>query len=153
MPVAFTVRLIPLGPRSPVQPYIGAGVGVINWRYSESGEFIDFGAGNVIFQDTFVNERQQRRPGRPGWHPLRRRQRQRRLRDQVSEGHRRSRRELRRAEDRSRWVDVQLHGRDPVLRISRLSVERDPSSLTHLRHPAREVVIAADVLSEHVAAF
>ncbi len=31
--------------RSPVQPYVGAGLGVINWRYSESGEFIDFADG------------------------------------------------------------------------------------------------------------
>ena len=54
VPLAFTVRLVPTGHRSPVQPYIGAGVGIINWRYSESGEFIDFGAGNVIFRDTFV---------------------------------------------------------------------------------------------------
>ena len=54
VPLAFTVRLIPTGPRSIVQPYIGGGLGIINWRYSESGEFIDFGAGNVIFRDTFV---------------------------------------------------------------------------------------------------
>ena len=54
VPFAFTVRFLPLAPRSPVQPYFGAGIGVINWRYSESGEFIDFGAGNVIFRDTFV---------------------------------------------------------------------------------------------------
>ena len=54
VPLAFTVRLVATGPRSPVQPYIGAGVGIISWRYSESGEFIDFGAGNVIFRDTFV---------------------------------------------------------------------------------------------------
>jgi hypothetical protein len=53
VPLAFTLRLIPTGPRSPVQPYIGAGVGLISWRYSESGEFIDFGAGNIIFRDTF----------------------------------------------------------------------------------------------------
>ena len=64
VPLAFTVRVLPLGQRSPVQPYFGGGLGVINWRYSEIGEFIDFGAGNVIFRDTFVNERQQRRPGR-----------------------------------------------------------------------------------------
>ena len=54
VPLAFTIRLIPTDPRSPVQPYIGAGVGIINWRYSESGEFIDFGAGNVIFRDSYV---------------------------------------------------------------------------------------------------
>jgi hypothetical protein len=54
VPLQFTVRLIPTDPRSPVQPYIGAGIGLINWRYSETGEFIDFGAGNVIFTDSFV---------------------------------------------------------------------------------------------------
>ena len=54
VPIAFTVRLVPTGQRSPVQPYIGGGIGIINWRYAESGEFIDFGAGNEIFRDTFV---------------------------------------------------------------------------------------------------
>ncbi len=54
VPIAFTVRLVPTGQRSPVQPYIGGGLGIINWRYAESGEFIDFGAGNEIFRDTFV---------------------------------------------------------------------------------------------------
>ena len=51
IPVAFTVRLVPFGQRSPVQPYIGAGLGIINWRYSETGEFIDFGRGLEIFED------------------------------------------------------------------------------------------------------
>jgi hypothetical protein len=54
VPVAFTVRLVPTGVDSAVQPYFGAGIGLFNWRYSESGEFIDFGAGNVIVQDTYV---------------------------------------------------------------------------------------------------
>lgn len=54
VPFAFTLRLIPVDPRSPVQPYIGAGVGVFSWRYSEIGEFIDFGAGNEIFEDRYV---------------------------------------------------------------------------------------------------
>lgn len=54
VPIAFTVRLTPLGRSSPVQPYVGAGLGVLNWRYSESGEFVDFGAGNVIFRDQYV---------------------------------------------------------------------------------------------------
>lgn len=54
VPVAFTVRLVPTGVDSPVQPYFGAGVGLFSWRYSESGEFIDFGAGDVIIQDTYV---------------------------------------------------------------------------------------------------
>jgi hypothetical protein len=40
VPFTATFRLLPLG-RSPVQPYIGAGVGVYAWRYSETGDFID----------------------------------------------------------------------------------------------------------------
>jgi hypothetical protein len=55
VPLAFTVRFIPTNPRSPVQPYIGAGVGLFSWRYSEIGEFIDFGAGDIIFDGRFVN--------------------------------------------------------------------------------------------------
>jgi hypothetical protein len=54
VPIAFTVRLTPLGPASAVQPYIGGGLAIINWRYSESGEFIDFRAGRVLFRDRFV---------------------------------------------------------------------------------------------------
>ena len=54
VPVSFTVRAIPTGQRSPIQPYIGGGIAVINWRYSESGDFIDFANNNQIFRDTFV---------------------------------------------------------------------------------------------------
>jgi hypothetical protein len=54
VPVAFTVRVLPLGQRNALQPYFGAGLGVINWRYSESGEFIDFGAGRQIIRESYV---------------------------------------------------------------------------------------------------
>lgn len=54
VPLAFTLRLIPVDPRSPVQPYVGAGIGIFNWRYTEIGEFIDFGAGREIFDGRFV---------------------------------------------------------------------------------------------------
>jgi len=54
VPMAFTIRLVPTGQRSPVQPYVGAGLGVINWRYSEFGDFIDFGAGRTVFNGRFV---------------------------------------------------------------------------------------------------
>jgi hypothetical protein len=54
VPIAFTVRLTPLGRSSVVQPYIGAGLGIINWRYSEAGEFVDFNQGGIIFIDQFV---------------------------------------------------------------------------------------------------
>ena len=53
VPLAFTVRFIPVDPRSPVQPYIGAGIGIFNWRYTEIGEFIDFGNRNEVFEDRF----------------------------------------------------------------------------------------------------
>lgn len=54
VPVAFTVRVLPLGKANPVQPYFGAGLGIINWRYSESGDFIDFANGRTVFRDTFT---------------------------------------------------------------------------------------------------
>ena len=52
VPVAFTVRALPFGQTSPVQPYFGAGLGIFNWRYSESGEFID--PQRIIFREQFV---------------------------------------------------------------------------------------------------
>jgi hypothetical protein len=54
VPISFTVRALPLGQSSPIQPYIGGGLAVINWRYSESGEFADFSNGGELFTDTFV---------------------------------------------------------------------------------------------------
>jgi hypothetical protein len=41
VPVAFTFRVLPLGQDRGFQPYLGGGLGVINWRYSESGQFVD----------------------------------------------------------------------------------------------------------------
>ncbi len=43
VPITATARFFPFGRRAAVQPYAGAGVGFFNWRYSEVGEFIDFG--------------------------------------------------------------------------------------------------------------
>ena len=40
VPFAATIRFLPLGNNHPIQPYIGAGVGVYSWRYSETGEFV-----------------------------------------------------------------------------------------------------------------
>ncbi len=55
IPVAFTLRIVPTTLSSPIQPYIGAGVAAINWRYSEFGDFIDFGSpGRVVRPGTFV---------------------------------------------------------------------------------------------------
>ena len=54
VPIAFTFRVTPLGQSSPVQPYLGAGLGIFSWRYSETGEFVDFNAQRAIFRDAFV---------------------------------------------------------------------------------------------------
>jgi opacity protein-like surface antigen len=40
IPITATVRFLPIGHRN-VEPYVGAGIGAFNWRYSESGEFVD----------------------------------------------------------------------------------------------------------------
>jgi hypothetical protein len=40
LPLAFTVRMLPLGQSYSVQPYFGGGVAMINWRFSESGDFV-----------------------------------------------------------------------------------------------------------------
>jgi hypothetical protein len=42
VPFSATVRVLPFGRGRAVEPYIGAGVGVFAWRYSETGDFINF---------------------------------------------------------------------------------------------------------------
>lgn len=51
VPFTATVRFLPLGRVAAIQPYIGAGVGVFAWRYSETGDFVDFDG--IIFRDSF----------------------------------------------------------------------------------------------------
>ena len=52
VPFTATVRWLPMGHHNGVEPYIGAGVGVFNYRYSESGQFL--ANDNSIFNGTFV---------------------------------------------------------------------------------------------------
>jgi outer membrane protein W len=52
VPFTATVRFLPMGRNNGIEPYIGAGVGVLNYRYSESGQFLD--NANSIFLGTFV---------------------------------------------------------------------------------------------------
>lgn len=53
VPMSATVRFLPMGHHGGVQPYIGAGVGVFSWRYSETGDFV--AKDNVtIFHDSFA---------------------------------------------------------------------------------------------------
>jgi hypothetical protein len=42
IPISATVRVLPLGNEAIVQPYVGGGITFINWRYTETGDFIDF---------------------------------------------------------------------------------------------------------------
>jgi hypothetical protein len=53
VPMDFTVRVLPFGQRSPIQPYAGLGATAIAWRYSEFGEFVNFDAGREIFEGEF----------------------------------------------------------------------------------------------------
>ena len=52
LPITATVRFLPIGRAAPVQPYVGAGIGFFTWRYTESGEFVDFSDG-TIFRDRY----------------------------------------------------------------------------------------------------
>jgi hypothetical protein len=53
VPFTATFRFLPLGRSAAVQPYIGGGIGVFSWRYTESGEFVDL-SDLTIFHDTFI---------------------------------------------------------------------------------------------------
>jgi outer membrane protein W len=52
VPFTATVRWLPMGHHNGVEPYVGAGVGIFNYRYSESGQFL--ANDNSIFNGTFV---------------------------------------------------------------------------------------------------
>jgi hypothetical protein len=55
VPMTATVRLLPLGRTTAFQPYVGGGIGIYNWRYSETGDFIDFTVpGRPIFRETYT---------------------------------------------------------------------------------------------------
>jgi hypothetical protein len=41
VPITATVRFLPLSRNAPVQPYIGGGVAILPWNYSETGDFSD----------------------------------------------------------------------------------------------------------------
>ena len=48
VPFTATVRFVPTGRHASIQPYIGAGVALINWRYSEVGSFVDTSTGEIF---------------------------------------------------------------------------------------------------------
>ena len=53
MPIDLTLRVLPLSAASPVQVYFGAGLSLMPWRYTETGDFIDFNDNGAVFRDTF----------------------------------------------------------------------------------------------------
>ena len=55
VPISATVRILPLGRSGVFQPYVGGGIGIYNWRYSETGDFIDFSVpGRTIFRESYT---------------------------------------------------------------------------------------------------
>lgn len=52
IPLSAVVRFMPIGKPGHMQPYVGAGVAAVLWRYSEFGQFVD--ADQNIFQAAFV---------------------------------------------------------------------------------------------------
>jgi opacity protein-like surface antigen len=54
VPITATVRVLPFGRRNAIQPYVGGGIGLYSWRYSEVGEFVDFNDNNFIFRDRYT---------------------------------------------------------------------------------------------------
>lgn len=54
IPISATIRFLPIG-RGGVEPYVGAGIGIFPWRYSEVGEFVDFLEDPpALFRDRYV---------------------------------------------------------------------------------------------------
>lgn len=54
VPLTASVRFLPIGRGGVVEPYVGAGIGVFNWRYSETGEFVDFEQDGTIFRSRYI---------------------------------------------------------------------------------------------------
>jgi len=47
VPVTVSARFFPIGRTVPVQPYVGGGINIYKWKYTESGSFIDFSNPNA----------------------------------------------------------------------------------------------------------
>lgn len=52
VPMTATIRFLPFSRQAPIKPYVGAGVGIFAYRYSETGDFIF--PGNVVDFGKFV---------------------------------------------------------------------------------------------------
>jgi outer membrane protein W len=60
IPFTATMRFLPMGRHNGIEPYIGAGVGVLNWRYTETGQFL--ATDKTIFSGNFVGSGSERGP-------------------------------------------------------------------------------------------
>jgi outer membrane protein W len=55
VPMTATFRVLPLGRSSAFQPYVGGGIGVFSWRYSETGDFVDFSLpSRPVFRESYT---------------------------------------------------------------------------------------------------
>jgi hypothetical protein len=54
VPFTATIRFLPMGHGNGIEPYIGGGVGVLAWRYSETGQFL--ATDSSIFRGNFVTK-------------------------------------------------------------------------------------------------
>ncbi len=54
IPLSAVVRFLPFGRPGQTQVFLGGGVSVLRWKYSETGEFIDFFDNYAVFRDRYV---------------------------------------------------------------------------------------------------
>ena len=54
IPATAIIRLMPFGKPGQFQPYVGGGINVTTWRYSEIGSFIDFNDNNNVYRARYV---------------------------------------------------------------------------------------------------
>ncbi|MEI6668270.1 MAG: OmpW family outer membrane protein [Acidobacteriota bacterium] len=54
IPVMATVKYLPFGAQAAFQPYVGVGLAVYLWHYSETGQFVDF-KDNSIYRAAYVS--------------------------------------------------------------------------------------------------
>ena len=56
IPFSASIRILPLGRNRAVEPYVGGGIGFVNYRYTETGDFIDFTvSGRPIFRESYAS--------------------------------------------------------------------------------------------------
>lgn len=53
-PITGVIRVMPFGTARSFQPYVGAGIALVNWRYSEVGDFIDFNDNFNVYHARYV---------------------------------------------------------------------------------------------------